>query len=160
MGLDAVEIVMKVEETFDIAIENREAEKILTPRALIELVMSKVGRTDRAFCLTQRAFHRFRASLIRNAGFKREQIKPEVPMTNLFVPAQRKQLLRRLLDDIGLAVMPEFVRPAWLVKLLIGFSLCAGIITAIILFRIPSSPHLTTNFLIASPILSGIFAAV
>ncbi|HEY5043547.1 MAG TPA: hypothetical protein VIK53_16270 [Verrucomicrobiae bacterium] len=70
MGLDAVEIVMKVEETFDIAIEDREAEKILTPHALIELVMSKVGRTDRAVCLTQRAFHCFRASLIRNAGFR------------------------------------------------------------------------------------------
>jgi hypothetical protein len=109
MGLDAVEIVMKVEETFDIAIEDREAEKILTQHVLIELVMSKVGRTDRAVCLTQRAFHRFRASLIRNTGFKCEQIKPDASMIKLFVSEKRKQLLSQLLNDIGLSTMPEFV---------------------------------------------------
>jgi hypothetical protein len=33
MGLDGVEIVMKVEETFDIAIADSEAEKIVTPKS-------------------------------------------------------------------------------------------------------------------------------
>ena len=57
MGLDGVEIAMKVEEAFDIHVEDSEAEKTLTPGQLVELVMSKVGRTTHAACLTQRAFY-------------------------------------------------------------------------------------------------------
>jgi acyl carrier protein len=160
MGLDAVEIVMKVEETFDIAIEDCEAEKILTPHALIELVMSKVGRTDRAVCLTQRAFHRFRASLIRNAGFKREQIKPDVLMTQLFVPEIRKTLLLQLLNDIGLSATPEFVRPRWVVNLAVGFSIGVGIFTGIVLLHAPPSSNFVINLIVVSPFLSGFFAAL
>ena len=57
MGLDGVEIVMKVEEAFGITIDDAEAGKITTPGQLIELVLSKVGRTVDEACLTQRAFH-------------------------------------------------------------------------------------------------------
>lgn len=76
MGLEGVEIVMKVEEAFEIAIEDAEAEKITTPRHLIDLVMGKVGRPDRAACLTQRAFHRLRASLLRSTRLARGEISP------------------------------------------------------------------------------------
>ncbi len=46
MGLDAVEIVMAVEEAFDIQIENSEAEKVLTPGQLVDLVLSNVQLTN------------------------------------------------------------------------------------------------------------------
>lgn len=57
MGLDGVEIVMKVEDAFGIGIADSEAEKIVTPAQLIALVLSKVDRTPQPACLTQRAFH-------------------------------------------------------------------------------------------------------
>jgi acyl carrier protein len=47
MGLDAVEIVMAVEDAFGIQIEDSEAEKILTPAQLVELVMGKVSTRRR-----------------------------------------------------------------------------------------------------------------
>ncbi len=41
MGMDRVEIVLEIEEAFDVAVADSEAEKIITPRDLIELVMAK-----------------------------------------------------------------------------------------------------------------------
>ena len=46
MGMESVEIVMSVEEAFSINISDAEAESILTPRHLIELVMAKVVRSQ------------------------------------------------------------------------------------------------------------------
>jgi acyl carrier protein len=46
MGMESVEIVIRVEETFGIKISDAEAEIILTPRQLIELVMAKVVQSQ------------------------------------------------------------------------------------------------------------------
>lgn len=78
MGLDGVEIVMKVEDAFGITIDDGEAGKIATPGQLIDLVLSKVGRTVDEACLTQRAFHRVRAALMRRMGVSRNQIRPDI----------------------------------------------------------------------------------
>ena len=51
MGLDAVEILMEVEEAFDIRIEDSEAEAIATPADLIHLVVGKVAKANPAGCL-------------------------------------------------------------------------------------------------------------
>ncbi len=50
MGLDGVELVMAVEERFGIEITNAEAEKIITPGMLVDLIYSKVEATDRSIC--------------------------------------------------------------------------------------------------------------
>jgi acyl carrier protein len=46
MGMESVKIVMSVEEAFRINISDAEAESILTPRHLIELVMAKVVQSQ------------------------------------------------------------------------------------------------------------------
>jgi acyl carrier protein len=43
MGLEGVEIVMAVEERFDIVIADAEAELLVTPRDIIDCVMRKLG---------------------------------------------------------------------------------------------------------------------
>jgi len=128
MGLDAVEILMEVEDAFEISISDAEAETTLTPRELINLVMSKVGCTDRAVCLTQRAFHRLRAALRRQTGTRRDWIRPDTPTRQLLPGEGRKTLLKAVLEDIGIADMPELVRPSWLVKLIGWAALGAGML--------------------------------
>ena len=56
MGMDGVEIVMAVEDAFDIRIEDSEAEKITTPAHLIEIVQAKV--TSAAAHRSQRTWRR------------------------------------------------------------------------------------------------------
>lgn len=160
MGLDAVEIVMRVEDVFDIAIEDSEAEIMMTPKDVIEYVMIKVGRTDRAQCLTQRAFHHLRASLIRNAELKRAEIRPDVSTGNLFPLGKRRELLRKTLADLGLTTMPEMVRPKWLVGLMLAGSVGAGLAASVCVVRVSGSSNVMVNLMKDSPAFLGIFVAM
>ncbi len=160
MGLDAVEIVMKVEDAFEISIENEEAGKIVTPRQLIELVVGKVGRTDRAQCLTQRAFHKLRASLIRHTGLARSAIRPGTQMAVLLPSQTRTVALRELLDDIGLAANPELVRPGWLVMLILFGAPVSGAAAAFLLGQVLYSSTFVVVQFLTFPIMSAPITAV
>lgn len=151
---------MHVEDAFDITIEDSAAEKMLTPRDVIEYVMRKVGRTDRAQCLTQRAFHRLRASLIRHTGKKRREITPVVSTSTLFPIRQRKVLLRKTLDDIGVAATPDMSRPQWLVRLLFALSIAAGMAASVCVARGSNSASILVNLLTVSPLIAAGFAAI
>jgi len=161
MGLKGVEIVMKVEESFDIAIEDSEAEKTVTPGELIELVLSKVGRTGDAACLTQRAFHRLRASLMRQLSLKRNQIRPETLLASLFPRSTRKEHVRKILADMGSGKDIEFVRPACLQQSVLLAMFSGGIITAIFFACHPISSHSPfINLVFASSIVAGVLFVV
>jgi hypothetical protein len=43
MGLDSVELVLSIEETFQISIPNQEAEKMCTPRNVIDCIVATLG---------------------------------------------------------------------------------------------------------------------
>ena len=64
MGLDAVELVMRVEEEFGIEIPDAEAEEATTVGKLYELVLSKLKPDNRDVCLTSTAFYRTRQAFI------------------------------------------------------------------------------------------------
>lgn len=130
MGLDGVELVMAVEENFAIVIEDADAEKMRTPRDLIAHIVSKVGCVDRTHCATQRAFNKLRLALMRHCGLNRTQIRPQAPMIGLLPFKKRREILRQILDETGIAADTEMIRPKWLVALIIIFSLVAAAATA------------------------------
>ncbi len=157
MGLEGVEIVMAVEERFDIAIEDAEAEQTVTPGRLIDLILSKVGRTGEAACLTQRAFHRLRAALMRQSGWKRYQIRPELALAELFPRKDRRERLGQLLDAIGIHKTIELVRPDWLLNTILAMTFIGGIATGGFLHRHPvTSTSLLIHFITASPVIAAI----
>jgi len=53
MGLDSVEILMEIEDVFDIQLEEAETEKMRTPGDLIESVLSKIRREVVTICPTK-----------------------------------------------------------------------------------------------------------
>ena len=90
MGLDAVEIVIATEETFGISISDAEAEQMLTPRMLIDHVKCAVGAQSKTRpCLSQRAFHRVRHSLVTTTGIKRSEVSLSTKVRNLFPKHKR-----------------------------------------------------------------------
>jgi acyl carrier protein len=127
MGLDAVEIVMAIEDAFDISIENSEAEKILTPRQLIDLVQSKVLVATSRVCLTQRAFNLLRKSLLRNGQWKRADIAPATRLSVLIPRPQRQALLQQTALELGIKKPPGLKRRQWLEALRLGMTLVAGL---------------------------------
>jgi hypothetical protein len=63
MGLDAVELVMAFEEAFGVEIPNTEAERMRTPRDVVDFVCTRVPVGPSGPCETQRAFYRLRRAL-------------------------------------------------------------------------------------------------
>lgn len=126
MGLDAVEILMDVEDAFDICLEDADAVKLLTPRHLIDAVQAKVAHVDASVCPTQRAFNFLRRYLVEHRALPRAGIKPKVRLAGLIPARERKSFLQQLAADIGAgSPPPALARPAWLKRLLAA--LCLGI---------------------------------
>ncbi len=77
MGMDTVEIVMGWEAAFGIHIPDEEAFALRTPRMAIDFIARKVGATDQPAhaCLSLRAFHRLRASVVSVAGVDRRSFR-------------------------------------------------------------------------------------
>jgi acyl carrier protein len=126
MGLDGVELVLAVEETFDIQIDDNDAAKIQTPRMLIDCVLGKVTTVTATSCLTQRAFNLVRRSLLHHGGWKRSEIKPSTSLARLVTKSQRRELLKKVTIDLGMDKPPEFVRPGWVNTLLLCGPVLAG----------------------------------
>jgi acyl carrier protein len=130
MGLDAVEIVMAVEDAFDIKLEESEAEKILTPRQLIDLVLTKTTTTTAETCLTHRAFNLMRAALARSNTLPRKQVRPDASLRTAFPRPQRRAQLQQLAIALAIPHPPELIRPEWLKACLVAFVALAGMATA------------------------------
>jgi acyl carrier protein len=139
MGLDAVEIVMAVEDAFDIQIENSEAEKLLTPGQLIDFVMGKVATTRTDVCLTHRSFNLLRSFFVRRCGLQRKQLTPETSLRLTMPAVNRQQCLGQLSAELAITSLPELVRPDWLKTLLWVLALLAGFAAAISLGRLNSA---------------------
>jgi hypothetical protein len=91
MGLDAVELVMAVEEKFGITISDEEATNALTVGDLKRLVQAKLKLTDTEGCLTQRAFHLLRKNAISQFGTTRSKFRPETALETVVPLSSRRE---------------------------------------------------------------------
>jgi hypothetical protein len=82
MGLEAVELIMAIEETFGISITDAEGAAILTPADLIRTIESKVRCADPAACPTQKAFHRLRRAMCETLHVARASVVPEAALSS------------------------------------------------------------------------------
>jgi acyl carrier protein len=139
MGLDGVELVLAVEDAFDIQIDDSQAGKLRTPRLLIDYVLSKVTTATATVCLTQRAFNLLRKSLLRQGGWKRSEIKPDTKLPALLPKQQRRAVIEKVVSELSIKKPPEWVRPGWLNAMLLGGSVLAGLVAAIFTIHVTYS---------------------
>jgi len=90
MGLDSVEIIMEIEQTFGIAIPDAEAEKIITVGDLLQVVQSKLQHQSVDGCLHQIVFFRLRKAL-KEQLFSEAHISLETDL-NALMPKTDKRL--------------------------------------------------------------------
>ena len=108
MGLDAVELVMAVEETFGITINDAQAAEMITPALLITYIQEAVGAVaNRRECISQRAFHRIRGSLMKTLGVRRSEVTPETRLNSLFVGSERSMRWDSFRHESSLATLPD-----------------------------------------------------
>lgn len=76
MGLDAVELVLSVEELFDIEIPNEQAEHLETVGKLHEFVVSELHRLGRSNINPDIVFDELRVAIVAQLGVEPEQVVP------------------------------------------------------------------------------------
>jgi len=104
VGLDSVELVLRLEEEFSISIADEEAADSLTVGDIYHLILSKIQVAPG--CVTRRAFYLTRRALIDTLGVTRRSIRPASPLSPLFPePARRKQW-DEMAESMGLTVPP------------------------------------------------------
>ncbi len=102
MGLDSVELLMRIEEEFSIDLPDEDVSKVHTVGELYEFVLSKLKTTPD--CLSSKAFYRTRRALVDALGLPRRSIRPSTDLEPLFPTAHRKQLWSSVADAIGLTI--------------------------------------------------------
>jgi acyl carrier protein len=107
MGLDGVAIVIAVEEAFQIAIPDAEAEKMLTPGDMLNYVVSRVGSDSNSQCMEQRAFNRLRHALMQVLEHPRKAIRPNTPMEELISSKHRRNNWKLIHQATGTAQWPK-----------------------------------------------------
>jgi acyl carrier protein len=111
MGLDVVELIMEVEEEFDITIEDRDAEKIGTVGLLYHYVLRRLG-VGLPVCPSASRFYRLRRTLLDLGQIDRRAIRPSARLDDLLPPDGRGDAwaeVRRALDQ----AVPGLRYPSW-----------------------------------------------
>lgn len=83
MGLETVEIVMEIEERFDVKLSDSECSRVRTVGDLAMLVIGRIPRLNDT-CPTSRSFYRIRRLLMEQSGVERKGIRPTTRLCALF----------------------------------------------------------------------------
>jgi hypothetical protein len=118
MGLDLVELTIRIEEAFGISIPDEVAADLTTPRQVKFYILSQLKLAERKTCMSQQAFYMLRREFIPILGIKRSDFRPSSSFAQLIATNDRIPMWTALESKIGAATLPELVRPAWLFKLL------------------------------------------
>jgi acyl carrier protein len=135
MGLDGVELLIAVERSFKIAIEDAEAVNARTPGQLLAVIMSKLDSGTGGGCLSSHAFYRIRSALVKVTGLPRRAIGPATRTESLWPPDRRRAAWNSVAREVGVD-LPPLERPHWLVLL----ASSAAIIGALVLAYVATYP--------------------
>lgn len=108
MGLDFVELVIAVEQMFDISVPDAVAAQMITPAILISHVQDAVGSAgERKACISQRAFHRVRAALMTTLGVSRPEVELVTRIDTLFSGVRRHELWTTFREQAGMSSLRD-----------------------------------------------------
>jgi hypothetical protein len=111
-----VEVMLGIEEKFDITLPDEEAEKIHTMGQMYDYVFARVARGQAQVCFTSAAFYRLRRALGEVCRVPRELVRPQARLEDLIPLNDRARYWQELQVRLGGLHLPRLRRPAWLVK--------------------------------------------
>jgi acyl carrier protein len=127
MGLDTVELVMQMEETFGIVVDDLDAERIGTVGQAYRYILRKLELRQSHPCPSAALFYRLRRALMESSGADRKSISPSALMATFLPETGFRAAWIGLGDELGVR-LPGPVLSAWQSRLAIGFGLTTGAI--------------------------------
>lgn len=160
MGLDSVEILMKVEDTFDIKIPDSEAEQILTVGDFHIVVWRHLSGKHTDKCKSQKLFYKLRKAFADTFNFSPRQLRLDTSPEEIFPKINRRQVYLSFADTTNLK-LPDLVltRPWTTLLTTFGFAtIMGGLATSLILINIFDISKWTLSIPIAGIILTFLFS--
>jgi hypothetical protein len=128
MGLDAVELVLEIEESFGIKIPDDRASEIETIGELYEFVLAvRPGRNLSGGCLSAATFRMIRRTVCSRLSAKVYRLRPRDELNSIMPQVGRRRFWDQLQTDLALR-FPRLVRPGWLVTVSWGVALTSAAI--------------------------------
>lgn len=127
MGLDGVELVMEVEESFGIQIKDEEAGNTQTVGQLYQLVCQKCQTQAQNSCPTRKAFCQLRKILLDLFKIDKDQIHPKTNIRDIANTIKSKHLWNCLKEKTNFR-LPSLRLPRWLFYLLLLTGFLAGLL--------------------------------
>ncbi len=104
-----------VEDRFGVSIADEiNSARVLTPKQLIDLIVTKVDSADSDSCLSQRAFYQVRRALVRSTGIPRAAVCLETSLEQLIRRKGRRRNWRLLATNLGARKWPELRRKGYI----------------------------------------------
>jgi hypothetical protein len=126
MGLDAVELVLEIEESFGIKIPDDRASEIETIGELYEFVLAvRPGRNMSCGCLSAATFRMIRRTVCSRLSGKVSRLRPRDQVNSIMPQVGRRRFWDQLQTDLALR-FPRLVRPGWLVNVSWGVALTSA----------------------------------
>ena len=117
MGLESVELLVEVEDTFNLSIASEEAAQVVTVGDLHALVLRKVKAVAKAPCLTAHVFYRLRKAFLEVYDVPRAELA--LPLNRVVPPSSRRAHWEGL-EAIVHLTLPVLWRPRGLTLVLNG----------------------------------------
>ena len=125
-----IDLIMNVEDEFQIVIPDSEVEQCVTVEKLVDVVLPKLRQSNTEPCPSQHGFYKVRNVLMECLKLKRCQIKLDTKLVDLVERSQRREIWQKLMN-IATCPKTSLIRPAWLSHLvfwIIPVLVCLGIV--------------------------------
>lgn len=114
VGLDGVEILMKVEETFGVELTDEEAGTCVTPDDIVKWVTSKVPVAPTDHCPSQRLFYTLRRGFRSQLKILTVSFDLETPLRAVVHKDHWPVVWQAVRADVGDASWPESIPYPWM----------------------------------------------
>ena len=115
MGLDLVELVIRVEETFNVPIPDRVATELDTPGKVTDYVLSQVDASQNPLsCLSQKAFYSLRREFTSQLSLPRRQFVVDSDLKEMLPEEQRDEIWKNIGSSLGVRKWPTLSGRGWL----------------------------------------------
>lgn len=133
MGLDAVELIMEIEQAFDIQIPDEPASNIRTVGELFDFLVTQIRgeAPSRDVCLSAAAFYLIRRAACDRLHLDRRHIRPSTRLESVVPVENRRAVWADLARSLHLR-LPTLVRPSRIVWLASGLAILFALVMSVV----------------------------
>lgn len=145
MGLEFVEMILAVEDTFGFSIPDEDAAGLDTVGKLYEYILAHRFRGYQEDCLSSITFYKLRRAMMSVLRIPRKKIRVSTKLSEI-IPARRRRTWKALQLETGLR-LPQLRRSAWATTIAVLATFGLGIAVPVLLSLGPFSGAILVSIL-------------